>query len=67
MGSPTAMDNDEAGDSTSRRRTSRKQRLHDSLVRRGLLMMKGGAKLPAEVQKSPASEIFISAPEIGEI
>ena len=68
VGSPTAMDNDEAGDSmTSRRRTSRKQRLHDSLVRRGLLMMKGGAKLPAEVQKSPASEIFISAPEIGEI
>jgi len=67
MGSPT-IDDDEAGDSmTSRRRASRKQRLHDSLVRRGLLMMKGGAKLPTEVQESPASEIFISAPEIGEI
>ena len=69
MGSPSCtMEDDEAGDSlTSRRRASRKQRLHDSLVRKGLMMMKGGAKLPSEVHESPASEIFISAPEVGEI
>ena len=69
MGSPSStMEDDEAGDSlTSRRRASRKQRLHDSLVRKGLMMMKGGAKLPSEVHESPASEIFISAPEVGEI
>jgi len=69
MESPTSiMDDDEAGGNlTSRRLESRKLRLHDSLVRRGLMMMKGGAKLPSEVHESPASEIFISAPEVGEI
>lgn len=69
MGSPSAtMEDDETGDSlTNRRRASRKQRLHDSFVRKGLMMMKGGANLPSEVHESPASEIFISAPEVGEI
>ena len=69
MGSPSStMEDDKADDSlTNRRRSSRKQRLHDSLVRRGMMMMKGGAKLPSEVHESPASEIFISAPEVGEI